>query len=127
MYSFHRRWSLTFAARAKKIPRLGEGRSGLRKFTLILIIAAAHFTIAMAIAVIAFGFDMDQLSSRNVASRAAASVHDVLWTPHDAALRSLPNDWIVRNRWVIPLAIVANSLAWGAGLYLAGRLFIRRR
>lgn len=83
----------------------------------ILAFSLAHFVIAMVIAVIAFGADMDQLRSRTVFSRGAAAVHDVLWFPHDAALRRIPNAWLVRNRYVIPLAIVVNSLAWGVLLH----------
>ena len=92
----------------------------------ILAFTVAHFMVAMIIAVIAFGPDMDQLRSRSAFSRAAAAVHDVLWFPHDAAMRQIPNAWLIRNRYVIPLAIVINSLAWGLVLYAAGQ-FVRMR
>jgi hypothetical protein len=85
----------------------------------ILALALAHFLVAMLIATIAFGPDMDQLSSRSAGSSAAAAVHDVLSAPHDAALRTIPNEWLIRHRYVIPIALVLNSIVWGAGLYLA--------
>jgi hypothetical protein len=93
----------------------------------VLAWSAAHFVVAMIIAVIAFGPDMDQLRSRSTISRAAAAVHDVLWFPHDSALRQIPNAWLIRNRYVIPLAIVINSLAWGVVLYAMSRFFLRLR
>ena len=88
---------------------------------------AAHFVGAMLIAVVAFGFDMDQLRSRSHASRIAAEIHDVLWFPHDSTLRSIPNDWLVRNTWVIPLALVVNSLVWGVAMYALWRMMVRGR
>ena len=71
----------------------------------------------MIIAIIAFGSDLDQLRSRSPWSRAAAAVHDILWYPHDAALRALPNDWLSHNLYAIPLALIINSLVWGTVLY----------
>jgi hypothetical protein len=70
---------------------------------------------------------MDQLRSRSRWSRGAAAIHDVLWFPHDAALRALPNDWLARNTYFIPIAIVLNSLAWGTLLYSAWQAFRRLR
>lgn len=84
----------------------------------ILAVALAHFVVAMLIAIVAFGADMDQLRSRSPWSRAAAAVHDVLWFPHDATLRAISNAWLIRNGWLIPTALVLNSLAWGAAIYL---------
>jgi hypothetical protein len=83
----------------------------------IVLFSAGHFALAMIIAIIAFGSDLDQLRSRSPWSRAAAVVHDVLWFPHDATLRALPNDWLSRNLYAIPLALVLNSLVWGTVLY----------
>jgi len=93
----------------------------------VLAVSAAYFVGTMLIATMAFGLDMDQLRSRSAWSRGAAAIHDVLWFPHDAALRALPNDWLVRNRYVIPLALVLNSLAWGTMLYLLWQASRRRR
>ena len=83
----------------------------------IVLFSAGHFCLAMLIAITAFGSDLDQLRSRSPWSRGAAVVHDVLWFPHDAVLRALPNEWLIRNLYVIPLALVINSLAWGTVLY----------
>jgi hypothetical protein len=71
----------------------------------------------MAIAVVAFGLDMDQLRSRSAWSRGAAAVHDILWFPHDMALRALPNDWLAHHTYAIPVALVLNCLVWGTLLY----------
>ena len=90
-----------------------------RHASRILACAAGHFVVAMLIAAIAFGTDMDQLRSRSPWSRGAGVIHDVLWYPHDAAMRAIPNDWLVRHRVVIPLAIVMNSLCWGILLHTA--------
>ena len=93
----------------------------------ILLAAAIHFVASLLIAVVAFGRDMDQLRTRTAWSRAAAEVHDVLWFPHDRALRAIPNAWLVRNQWVISTALVVNSLLWGAALYALWRLLRRPR
>jgi hypothetical protein len=92
----------------------------------ILGFALAHFLVAMLIAVVAFGADMDQIRSRSALSMVAATVHDVLWAPHDAALGALPNDWLVRFRYIIPVALVLNSVAWGMFLYIAWATLRRR-
>ena len=92
----------------------------------MLAVAAAHFVAAMLIAVVAFGRDMDQLRSRSAWSRAAAAVHEVLWFPHDTALRALPNDWLAHNTYVIPIALVLNSLAWCTLLYMLWQALRRR-
>ena len=83
----------------------------------ILLFSAGHFAFAMIIAITAFGSDLDQLRSRSPWSRGAAAVHDVLWFPHNAGLRALPNGWLSRNLYAIPLALVINSLVWGTALY----------
>ena len=91
----------------------------------ILLVSAAYFVVAMLIAVVARGLDMDQLRSRSVWSRGAAPIHDVLWFPHDSALRALPNDWLAHNTYFIPIALVLNCLAWGTMLYLVWQAFRR--
>lgn len=93
----------------------------------ILALSVGHFVVAMVIATIAFGADMDQLRSRSGWSRTAAAVHDVIWLPHDSALRAVPNGWLVRHRYVIPVALVLNSLAWGLVLSLAWSIIHRWR
>jgi hypothetical protein len=70
---------------------------------------------------------MDQLRARSPWSRSAAAIHDVLWFPHDAMLRALPNDWLAHNTYFIPIAIVLNCLAWGAVLYSLWQAIRRAR
>ena len=93
----------------------------------ILLVSAGYFVVTMLIAIVARGLDMDQLRSRSPWSRSAAAVHDVLWFPHDSALRALPNDFIAHNTYVIPIALVLNSLAWGTVLYMLWHAFRPRR
>jgi hypothetical protein len=98
----------------------GVSRTRLRPSVHILrivLFSAGHFVLAMIIAITAFGSDLDQLRSRSPWSRSAAAVHDVLWFPHNTGLRALPNGWLSRNLYAIPLALVINSLVWGTALY----------
>jgi hypothetical protein len=92
-----------------------------RHLARILFFSLAHFAIAMTIAIAAFGTDMDQLRSRTALSRAAGNIHDVLWWPHDTALRALPNDFVSHHTYVIPIALVLNSLVWGSAAYAVTR------
>lgn len=93
-----------------------------RHLARVLLFALAHFAIAMVVGIVAFGTDMDQLRSRTAVSRAAASVHDVLWWPHDSALRALPNDFVSHHTYFIPTALVLNSLVWGSAAYAVMRV-----
>lgn len=99
----------------------------MRLLLTILGFSAGFFVLSLAIAIIAFGADMDQLRSRSAASRAAAAVHDVLYLLHDATLRSMPHPWMIRNRWIVPVALVANSVMWGTALYAVSRMILRWR
>jgi hypothetical protein len=85
-------------------------------FLRIVLFSTIHFAVAMIIAIVAFGSAMDQLRFRSPWSRGAAAVHDVLWFPHDAVLRAVPNPWL-RHRYFSPLALVTSSLLWGTVLY----------
>jgi hypothetical protein len=108
----------------------GVRRTRLRPSVHILRIvrfSAGHFALAMIIAITAFGSDLDQLRSRSPWSRGAAAVHDVLWFPHNAGLRALPNGWLSRNLYAIPLALVMNSLVWGTALYALWQSLRRAR
>ena len=93
----------------------------------ILLVSAGYFVVTMLIAIVARGPDMDQLRSRSPWSRGAAAIHDVLWYPHDSALRALPNDWLAHNTYIVPIALVLNSLVWGTMLYALWQTFRRRR
>lgn len=83
----------------------------------IVLVAVSHLLLAFTSAVVAKGWDMDQLRSRSPASQIAGVIHDVLMYPHDSGLRALPNAWLAGNLHVVPLAIVLNSLLWGVALY----------
>ena len=88
-------------------------RAGFR----IAALSVGHFVVGLLSAFAAEGWDLDQLRSRSPWSRAAGVVQDVLWFPHDAAMRAVPNAWLVSHREIVPIAIVANSLVWGMALY----------
>ena len=87
----------------------------------IAALAAGHFLVAIAVALTAFGSDMDRLRSRSALSRAAGVLNDLLMLPHDRFMRAIPNHWIVDYPWLIPAALAANSLVWGVALYLGWR------
>ena len=100
----------------------------MRTLRCVFLAGFAHLVVAFFIGAIAFGWDFDQLRSRSASSRAAAVVNDVLWFPHDAFMRAVPNGWMIANaRAVIPGAIVANSLLWGIAICVALRLVRRVR
>ena len=82
----------------------------------IFALSLGHFVVAMAVAIVAEGTDLDQLRSRSRLSRAAGEVSDVLWGPHDALLRSLPPGSVTRPG-VVPGVLVASSVFWGLALY----------
>lgn len=89
---------------------------------LVIALAVAHFIVAFATDLVAFGWDLDQRSSRTPWSRAAAVLHDVLWFPHDPFMRAIPNAFLVRwHRPLVPAAIVLNSLVWGLAMYAVWR------
>ena len=81
----------------------------------------------MLASVAAEGLDLDQLRSRSAFSEAAGVVSDLLWLPHDVAVRSIPNAWITGSRAVTPALIAGNSLLWGAVTYLLLVLWRGRR
>ena len=93
-----------------------------RAIAWIAAFAAGHFIVAIAVAVAAFGADMDQLRSRSAISSAAGVLTDLLMLPHDRFMRSLPVHYVVDYPWLIPSALLGNSLLWGVVLYGAWRL-----
>jgi hypothetical protein len=93
----------------------------------ILFAAVGHLVLAYASAVAATGWDMDQLRSRSRTSEAAGVVHDVLMYPHDLFLRALPNARLVRYTYVMPGAILLDSLLRGAAPGLVWHAARRRR
>ena len=93
-----------------------------RAIARIASFAVGHFLVAIGVAMTAFGADMDQLRTRSALSRVAGVLNDLLMLPHDRFMRAIPNHWLVDHRWLIPSAVVANSLLWGAVLYLGWRM-----
>lgn len=89
---------------------------------LIVSVAGAHLALSFASAFAAEGWDLDQIRSRSRFSQAAGVLHDVLMYPHDAVMRAVPNAWLVGNTPLIPIAVIVNSLLWGAVLYLLWRM-----
>jgi hypothetical protein len=91
----------------------------------ILGFSLVHFVAVLVAAVVAFGFDLDQLRSRSAVSRVAGVVHDFLMVPHDALIRSLPRGTLGLPG-LVPALMVLHSLAWGGMLYALWR-FLRTR
>jgi hypothetical protein len=92
----------------------------------LVLLASAHFALVVCTALVAYGWDLDHLSSRSALSVAAASVLDALVLPYQATIGhargsplSMPLGWLV-----------ANSVLWGVALYglwfLVG-IFIAKR
>lgn len=84
------------------------------------ICSAAYFLVSLAVALVAHGLDLDQLTSRSAASRAAAHVDRLLWSPYHWVGRHLAPD-LIRSRATTPALLVGNALAWGAVLAAAWR------
>lgn len=101
--SSHRRWLITWC-----------------------LCSAAYFLVSLGVALVAHGLDLDQLTSRSAASRAAAHVDRMLWAPYHWVGRQLGSD-IVRLRATTPALLAANALAWGAALSVAWRWLASRR
>lgn len=88
--------------------------------------SAAYFVVSLAIAFVAHGTDLDQLTSRSALSQAAAGVDRWLWAPyHWVGSRLAPE--VVRMPGATPALLVANTLAWGAVLATLWRLLLRTR
>jgi len=103
------------------------GVGGRRFVGALLAGAFLHLVVAMAIAVVARGWDLDQLRGRSPASRLASAIEPALWLVHDAMLRAVPTGRIAAYRWMIPLALATNAVAYGVALALALRWWRRRR
>ena len=107
-----------------------HGRAHNKRHTIAILVAltAAHFVVAFATDLVAFGWDLDQVRSRSPWSRAAAVLHDVLWFPHDPFMRAIPNAFFVRwHGLVTPFAIVLNSVVWAIAIYVIWRGIRRLR
>jgi hypothetical protein len=107
--------------------RIETRPSSMSRFALrTFAYAVAHFLAAAIVGIVARGWDLDQLTSRSGISRAAAAAEPALWVVHSLILGSVPTGRISEYMWVIPLAIVANSLAYGLFFAITER-WIRRR
>lgn len=54
-----------------------------------------HFVVTMAFAFAAERWDLDRLCSRFPLSEVAGLVLNLLMLPHAAAMRTLPNSWLI--------------------------------
>jgi hypothetical protein len=113
---------ITMQSAEPQLPR----RRWVRSAGQMLLFSAAHFALAIGTAFVGFGWDMDQLRSRSAVSRAGAAISETLMYPHDAALRQVPNAWLIRNLWIIPSALLLHSLLWGAFLFFCWKLWNRK-
>ena len=86
----------------------------------------AYFVVSLAIALLAHGSDLDQLTSRSALSRAAAVVDRLLWGPYHWIGRRLQPDPTMM-RLTTPVLLLANALAWGSVLATTWRLLVHRR
>jgi hypothetical protein len=84
----------------------------------VLALAAGHFLLVLSTAIVAFGWDLDRLSSRSIASQAAEAVHSALLLPYTVVLRAQS-----RSSLSAPLELLfATSLLWGVLLYVLWQL-----
>jgi hypothetical protein len=75
----------------------------------VLALAAGHFLLVLSTAIVAFGWDLDRLSSRSIASQAAEAVHFALLLPCSVVLRAQSGSSLSA-----PLELLfATSLLWG--------------
>jgi hypothetical protein len=84
----------------------------------VLALAAVHFVLVLATAIGAFGWDLDRLSSRSIASQVAEAAHSVLLLPYSAVLRGRSGSSLSA-----PLELLfANSVLWGVLFYVLWRV-----
>lgn len=89
--------------------------------------AVLYLVVTLVVAVLAHGWDLDQLTSRSAVSRAAAFVEPGLWLVQTLIFSAVPTGRISEYRWVIPVALVANMLAYGVLLAAVHSLAMQRR
>ena len=81
----------------------------LRALWRVLALATGHFLLALSSAIVAFGWDLDRLSSRSIASQAAKAVHWALLLPYSVVRRAQSGSSLSA-----PLELLlATSLLWG--------------
>jgi len=77
------------------------------------LLAVAHFALVVGMALLAYGWDLDHLSSRSAPSAAAASILEALVLPYRATIGRAPGSPLS-----VPLGfLIANSVVWGVVLY----------
>lgn len=86
----------------------------------VLACSALYFGASLAVAMVAEGFDLDQLPSRSRLAQAAEPISRLLWAPYHAIGRAI-GPAPLQMRWFTPALLLANSLAWGLALYAAWR------
>ena len=94
-----------------------ESPSSGRTLIRILAFSVVHFLVATGVAILTYGTDLDQLRSRSTVSRVSGVVYDIVWYPHDAIIRAIPNATLIRPG-VIPSVLVGASLLWGCAAWL---------
>ena len=90
-------------------------------FWRVPILAVVHLGLILAAAFIAYGWDLDHLTSHSTLSQVAQSIHAALLLPLAAIGPSAS-----RSPLSVPLEVVfANSGLWAVAGYCAWRLFRR--
>jgi hypothetical protein len=84
----------------------------------VLSYAAVHLALALATAFVARGWDLDQVS-RTPVSKVAEMLHTALMLPHDAFIRALSTEWLVRLEPLLTAAVFVNSFLYGAAAFAA--------
>jgi hypothetical protein len=115
-------WPGDLAGRADD--RVVDGMTG--RISTWLAWSVVYFLVTLAVALVAHGTDLDQLTGRSAVSRAAAAVDRLLWGPYQWIGRQL-GPQAARMPGATPALLVANALAWGAMLATVRQLLFRRR
>jgi len=88
----------------------------------ILCLSAVHFVVWLGTDIVAFGIDLDRLSSRSAVASTAASVCAFFQYPHDVLLRAVPISWLQQVPMIALFVIVLSSVLWGIALFGAWQL-----
>ena len=87
------------------------------KILTVICLSVVHFVLWCLTAVIAFGSDLDQISSRSPLASAAASVYGVLQVPQQFMLHAISGEGLSQSSQVSNVAAIALcSLLWGIAL-----------
>jgi hypothetical protein len=83
----------------------------------ILCLSGIHFAAWFGTAVVAFGPDLDRLSTRSAVASAVAPVCALLQYPHDVLLHTVPISWLQQAPAIALVVVVLSSLLWSAALF----------